>query len=327
MKAIRCHAYGPPDTLLLEEVAPPALRAGQALISVRAAGVNFVDALCMQGTYQIKPALPFIPGMDVAGIVAAVSEGVTSVAPGDRVACLAGIGGGFAEQVAVAADRLAHIPVNMDFATGAGFLLTYSTSLYALENRGRLRPGETLLVLGAAGGVGLAAVDLGKAMGARVIAAASSTAKLDQCRAMGADAVINYDTEDLKERVQALTSGAGADVIYDPVGGKYAETALRTSAWKGRYLVVGFANGTIPRIPLNLTLLKGCEIVGVDWGQFSARFPEQAAPVLARLMQLFEARRITPCVTQTYPFARAADALNDLLARKVIGKAVLLLEG
>ena len=327
MKAIRCHAYGPPDTLLLEEVAPPALRAGQALISVRAAGVNFVDALCMQGTYQIKPALPFIPGMDVAGIVAAVSEGVTSVAPGDRVACLAGIGGGFAEQVAVAADRLAHIPVNMDFATGAGFLLTYSTSLYALENRGRLRPGETLLVLGAAGGVGLAAVDLGKAMGARVIAAASSTAKLDQCRAMGADAVINYDTEDLKERVQALTSGAGADVIYDPVGGKYAETALRTSAWKGRYLVVGFANGTIPRIPLNLTLLKGCELVGVDWGQFSARFPEQAAPVLARLMQLFEARRITPCVTQTYPFARAADALNDLLARKVIGKAVLLLEG
>lgn len=327
MKAVRCHAYGPPDSLRLEEAPPPQLRAGQALISVRAAGVNFVDALCMQGTYQIKPALPFIPGMEVAGIVAEVAEGVTSVAVGDRVACLAGIGGGFAEQIAVAADRLTRIPESMDFVTGAGFLLTYCTSLYALENRAQLKPGETLLVLGAAGGVGLAAVDLGKAMGARVIAAASSTAKLDQCRAMGADEVINYDTEDLKERVRALTNGAGADLIYDPVGGKYAEPALRASAWKGRYLVVGFANGAIPRIPLNLTLLKGCDIVGVDWGQFSARFPEQAAPVLARLMQLFASGRISPCVTQTYPFSRAADALNDLLARKVIGKAVLLLEG
>lgn len=326
MKAIRCHTYGPPDILRMEEVAAPVLRAGQALIAVRAAGVNFVDALCMQGTYQIKPALPFIPGMEVAGIVSAVADGVTSVAVGDRVACLAGIGGGFAGQVAVAADRLVRIPDGMDFATGAGFMLTYCTSLYALENRGQLQPCETLLVLGAAGGVGLAAVDLGKAMGARVIAAASSTAKLDQCRAMGADAVINYDTEDLKERVRELTSGKGADVIYDPVGGNYAETALRSSAWKGRYLVIGFANGAIPRIPLNLTLLKGCEIVGVDWGQFSARFPEQAAPILARLMQLFAAGKIKPCVTQTYPFARAADALNDLLARKVIGKAVLLLE-
>jgi NADPH:quinone reductase len=327
MKAIRCHAYGPPDTLRMEDVAAPELKAGQALITVRAAGVNFVDALCMQGTYQIKPALPFIPGMEVAGIVAAVSEGVTSVAPGDRVACLAGIGGGFAEQIAVAADRLVRIPDAMDFAMGAGFLLTYCTSLYALENRAQIRPGETLLVLGAAGGVGIAAVDLGRALGARVIAAASSAAKLEQCRAMGADAAINYDAEDLKERVRALTNGAGADVIYDPVGGKYAEPALRTSAWKGRYLVIGFANGAIPRIPLNLTLLKGCDIVGVDWGQFSARFPEQAAPVLARLMQLFASGRITPCVTQTYPFARAADALNDLLARRVIGKAVLLLEG
>lgn len=311
----------------MEDVAAPVPRAAQALICVKAAGVNFVDALCMQGTYQIKPALPFIPGMEVAGVVAAVAEGVKSVAAGDRVACLAGIGGGFAEQVAVAADRLVRIPDSMDFATGAGFMLTYCTSLYALENRAQLQPGETLLVLGAAGGVGLAAVDLGKAMGARVIAAASSATKLAQCRTMGADALINYDTQDMKEQVRILTNGAGADVIYDPVGGNYAETALRTSAWKGRYLVVGFANGVIPRIPLNLTLLKGCEIVGVDWGQFSARFPEQAAPVLARLMQLFAAGKITPCVTQTYPFARAADALNDLLARRVIGKAVLLLEG
>jgi NADPH:quinone reductase len=327
MKAIRCHAYGPPDTLRMEDVPVPALSAGQALITVRAAGVNFVDALCMQGTYQIKPALPFIPGMEVAGRVETVAPGVTCVAAGDRVACLAGIGGGFAEQIAVAADRLVPIPDAMDYATGAGFLLTYCTSLYALENRAQIRPGETLLVLGAAGGVGLAAVDLGKALGARVIAAASSAAKLEQCRAMGADALINYDAEDLKERVRALTNGAGADVIYDPVGGKYAEPALRASAWKGRYLVVGFANGAIPRIPLNLTLLKGCDIVGVDWGQFSARFPGQAAPVLARLMQLFEDGKIRPCVTQTYPFAHAADALNDLLARRVIGKAVLLLEG
>jgi len=326
MKALRCHAYGPPESLRLEEVPAPILRAGQALISIRAAGVNFVDALCMQGTYQIKPALPFIPGMEVAGRVEAVAPDVYQVTVGDRVACLAGIGGGFAEQIAVAADRLVRLPDSMDYATGAGFMLTYCTSLYALENRAQIRPGETLLVLGAAGGVGLAAVDLGKALGAHVIAAASSAAKLEQCRAMGADALINYDAEDLKERVRALTNGAGADVIYDPVGGKYAEPALRASAWKGRYLVVGFANGTIPRIPLNLTLLKGCDIVGVDWGQFSARFPEQAAPVLARLMQLFASGGITPCVTQTYPFARAADALKDLLARRVIGKAVLLLE-
>ena len=327
MKALRCHAYGPPDSLRLENVPAPILRDGQALISVRAAGVNFVDALCMQGTYQIKPALPFIPGMEVAGRVEAVAPGVSQVAAGDRVACLAGIGGGFAEQIAVAADRLVRLPDSMDYATGAGFMLTYCTSLYALENRAQIKPGENLLVLGAAGGVGLAAVDLGKALGARVIAAASSTAKLEQCRAMGADALINYDTEDLKERVRALTNGAGADVIYDPVGGKYADPALRTSAWKGRYLVVGFANGGIPRIPLNLTLLKGCDIVGVDWGQFSARFPEQAAPVLVRLMQLFASGSITPCVTQTYPFARAADALKDLLARRVVGKAVLLLDG
>lgn len=327
MKAIRCHAYGLPDTLRMEDVPVPALSAGQVLITVHAAGVNFVDALCMQGTYQIKPALPFIPGMEVAGRVEAVAPGVTHVAVGDRVACLAGIGGGFAEQIAVAANRLVRIPDTMDFATGAGFLLTYCTSLYALENRAQIRPGETLLVLGAAGGVGLAAVDLGRALGARVIAAASRAAKLEQCHAMGAHALINYDAEDLKERVRALTNGAGADVIYDPVGGKYAEPALRASAWKGRYLVIGFANGAIPRIPLNLTLLKGCDIVGVDWGQFSARFPEQAAPVLARLMQLFASGKITPCVTQTYPLARAADALNDLLARRVIGKAVLLLEG
>ena len=323
MKAIRCHAYGPPDTLLLEEVAPPALRAGQALISVRAAGVNFVDALCMQGTYQIKPALPFIPGMDVAGIVAAVSEGVTSVAPGDRVACLAGIGGGFAEQVAVAADRLAHIPVNMDFATGAGFLLTYSTSLYALENRGRLRPGETLLVLGAAGGVGLAAVDLGKAMGARVIAAASTDEKLAVCKAHGADEVINYDKEDLKERTKALTGGNGADVIYDPVGGDYSEAALRAINWNGRFLVVGFANGEIPKIPLNLTLLKGCQVVGVFWGGSIQRDVAHFQKQNEELLQFYVDGKLKPLVSGSYPLSEAATALNLLAARKVVGKLVL----
>jgi NADPH:quinone reductase len=326
MKAIRCAAYGPPESLRLEEIPSPQLRAGQALVRVRAAGVNFVDALCMQGTYQIKPPLPFIPGMEVAGVVTAVADGVMSVRPGDRVAGMTGIGGGYAEEAAIAADRLVLLPDAMDFATGAGFMLTYCTSLYALENRGHLQTGETLLVLGAAGGVGLAAVDLGKAMGARVIAAASSADKLEKCRAMGAAEIINYETEDLKERVRELTQGAGADVIYDPVGGQYAEPALRASAWKGRYLVVGFANGAIPRMPLNLTLLKGCEIVGVDWGQFSARFAGEAARVLTRLMRLFAEGAITPCVTQTYPLARAGDALRDLLSRRVIGKAVLLLD-
>lgn len=323
MKAILCHDYGPPDSLTLGELPDPEAGPGKAVIEIHAAGANFVDALCIQGTYQIKPPLPFIPGMELAGVVRAVGEGVSNVASGDRVACLAGIGGAFAEQIAVRADRLVRIPDTMDFDTGAGFSLTYCTSLYALENRGHIAAGDTLLVLGAAGGVGLAAVDLGKALGARVIAAASSDEKLAKCREFGADAVINYDKEDLKARVKELTGGAGVDLVYDPVGGDYSETALRTMGWNGRFLVIGFANGAIPRIPINLTLLKGCEIVGVDWGQFGARFPTETAPVLDRVMQLFEQGKINPCVTQRYSFEDAPRALNDLLGRKVVGKAVI----
>ncbi len=323
MKAILCHDYGAPDSLVLGELPDPEAGPGKAVIDIHVAGANFVDALCIQGTYQIKPPLPFVPGMELAGVVRAVGDGVSNVLPGDRVACLAGIGGAFAERIAVKADRLVKIPDKMDFDTGAGFSLTYCTSLYALENRGHIAAGENLLVLGAAGGVGLAAVDLGKALGARVIAAASSDEKLAKCREFGADALINYDSEDLKARVKELTAGGGVDLVYDPVGGNYSEIALRTMGWNGRFLVIGFANGEIPRIPINLTLLKGCEIVGVDWGQFGARFPAETAPVLERVMQLFEQGKINPCVTQRYSFADAPRALNDLLARKVVGKAVI----
>ncbi|MBI3770388.1 MAG: NADPH:quinone oxidoreductase family protein [Deltaproteobacteria bacterium] len=323
MKAVLCKAYGPPDSLVVEELPSPTAARGEVVLAVRACGVNFPDVLIIQNKYQFRPPLPFAPGGEVAGVVTAVGEGVSGIAVGDRVIGSTGWGG-FAEELALDAGRVIPIPDEMDFVTAAAFLLTYGTSHHALKDRAHLEEGETLLVLGAAGGVGLAAVELGKVMGARVIAAASTAEKLAVCREHGADEVINYTSEDLKERVKQLTAGEGADVIYDPVGGAYAEMALRATAWNGRFLVIGFAAGEIPKIPLNLALLKGCQIVGVFWGAFTAREPAQHRANVAELMAWYRAGKLKPHVSATYPLERAAKALNDMAERRVMGKVVLV---
>jgi NADPH2:quinone reductase len=323
MKAVLCKAYGPPDSLVVEELPSPTAGLGEVVLAVRACGVNFPDVLIIQNKYQFRPPLPFAPGGEVAGVVKAVGEGVDGVKVGDRVIGSTGWGG-FAEELALDASRVIPIPDEMDFVTAAAFLLTYGTSHHALKDRAQLRAGETLLVLGAAGGVGLAAVELGKVMGARVIAAASTPEKLAVCREHGADELIDYAREDLKERVKQLTSGEGADVVYDPIGGAYAETALRGTAWNGRYLVVGFAAGEIPKIPLNLVLLKGCQIVGVFWGAFTAREPDRHRANVAELMAWFRAGKVKPHVSATYPLEGAAAALNAMAERRVMGKVVLV---
>ena len=325
MKAMLCKALGLPETLVYEEL--PDLRPGpgQVVIDVHACGVNFPDYLIIQGKYQTKPKLPFSPGGEVAGVVNSVGEGVSNVAPGDRVLCFIGTGyGGYADQALVKAEMVTKIPPQMDFVTASAFLLTYGTSYYSLKDRGDLKPGETLVVLGAAGGVGLAAVELGKAKGARVIAAASSDEKLAVCKEHGADAVINYATEDLKERIKELTGGKGADVIYDPVGGDYSEAALRAIGWGGRFLVVGFANGEIPKIPLNLTLLKSCQIVGVFWGASIERDVSHFQRRNDELLQYYVEGKLKPLVSGVYPLEEAARAINYLVARKVTGKLALL---
>jgi NADPH2:quinone reductase len=323
MKAVLCKAYGPPDSLVVEELPSPTAARGEVVLAVRACGVNFPDVLIIQNKYQFRPPLPFAPGGEVAGVVTAVGEGVSGIAVGDRVIGSTGWGG-FAEELALDAGRVIPIPDEMDFVTAAAFLLTYGTSHHALKDRAHLEAGETLLVLGAAGGVGLAAVELGKVMGARVIAAASTPEKLAVCREHGADEVINYTSEDLKERVKQLTAGEGADVIYDPVGGAYAEAALRATAWNGRFLVIGFAAGEIPKIPLNLVLLKGCQIVGVFWGAFTAREPARHRANVAELLAWYRAGKLKPHVSATYPLERAAKALNDMAERRVMGKVVLV---
>jgi NADPH2:quinone reductase len=323
MKAVLCKEYGPPDTLVVEELPSPTAGRGEVVLAVRACGVNFPDVLIIQNKYQFRPPLPFAPGGEVAGVVTAVGEGVDTLKVGDRVIGSTGWGG-FAEELALDASRVIPIPDEMDFVTASAFLLTYGTSHHALKDRAQLRAGETLLVLGAAGGVGLAAVELGKVMGARVIAAASTPEKLAVCREHGADELIDYAREDLKERVKQLTSGNGVDVVYDPIGGAYAETALRGTAWNGRYLVVGFAAGDIPKIPLNLVLLKGCQIVGVFWGAFTAREPERHRANVAELMAWFRAGKIKPHVSATYPLERAGEALNAMAERRVMGKVVLV---
>lgn len=261
MKAVVCKAWGLPDSLVVEQVAAPVAGAGQVLVEVRAAGVNFPDVLIIQGKYQFKPELPFTPGSELSGVVAALGEGVTNVKVGDRVIAFSAQGA-FAQQIVVPAQAVMPMPPGMDFDTAAAITLTYGTSHHAVVDRAALKAGETMLVLGAAGGVGLAAIEIGKALGARVIAAASSDEKLAVCREHGADATINYATEDLREAIKAATDGKGPDVIYDPVGGVYAEPAFRSIGWRGRYLVVGFANGEIPKLPLNLTLLKGASLMG-----------------------------------------------------------------
>lgn len=323
MRAVVCKQYGPPESLVVEDVPAPEIGAGQVRIDVRAAGVNFPDLLIIQNRYQFKPPLPFSPGGEVAGVVSELGPDVTSVRVGDHV--LASVGfGGYAEQVACAAQAAIPVPPEMDFVTASAFLMVYGTSHHALKDRARLRPGENLVVLGAAGGVGLAAIEIGKAMGARVIAAASSDDKLAICREHGADETINYDTEDLKTRMRELTGGQGADVVYDPVGGPFSEPALRSTAWEGRFLVVGFAAGEIPKIPLNLTLLKGCDVQGVFWGSFVMREPARHLANIAELMAWFRDGRIKPRIHATYPFEEVARALEDISSRRAAGKVVLV---
>ena len=322
MKAVLCKELGPPEKLVLEEVPSPQPGKGQVVIGVKAAGVNFPDTLIIQGKYQFKPEPPFSPGGEVAGVVKALGEGVSGVKLGDRVIASSTYGG-FAEEMAIDADRLVAIPEAMDYVPASAFILTYGTSYHALKDRAQLKPGETLLVLGASGGVGLAAVQLGKAMGARVIAAASSDAKLAVCRENGADELINYASDDLRVRVKAITAGRGVDVVYDPVGGPYSEPALRDMAWNGRFLVVGFAAGDIPKVPLNLPLLKGCAIVGVFWGAFTRTEAERNRRNTDELMRLYLAGRVKPHIHATYPLERAAQALNEVLYKRVSGKVVL----
>ncbi|MGU7775535.1 NADPH:quinone oxidoreductase family protein [Burkholderia sp. MR1-5-21] len=323
MKALLCTAFGPIDRLRLEDVAAPEPAAGQVRIRVKAASLNFPDALIVQGLYQVKPALPFSPGAELAGVIDAVGEGVSGWRPGDAVIASTGHGG-FAELCVADARQIAALPPGMAFDEGAAFVLTYGTSLHALQQRARLQPGETLLVLGAAGGVGLAAIEIAKAFGARVIAAASSADKLALCRDAGADETIDYATEDLRRRVDELTGGRGADVVYDPVGGAYSEAALRASAWRGRYLVVGFAAGEIPKIALNLALLKERDILGVFWGDAVRRDPAQHAANMRQLVEWFAAGKVRPVITERVPLAGAADAIARMANRQVKGKVVIL---
>lgn len=322
MKAVLCKQFGPPSSLVVEDIPAPTPGAGQVLVEVHAAGVNFPDTLIIQGIYQFKPELPFSPGAEVAGIVKEVGPGVTGLRPGDRVIA-ATTWGGYAQQVVAQAERVIRMPEGMDFETAAAFLVAYGTSHHALKDRGELKAGETVLVLGAAGGVGLAAVEIAKAMGARVIAAASSEGKLAICREHGADATINYATQDLRERIKSLTDGRGVDVVYDPVGGALSEPALRSMAWRGRFLVVGFAAGAIPSIALNLTLLKGCSIVGVFWGAFVRNEPRRNEEELRELVTWVREGKLRPRISGVYPLERSAEALQLVLDRKVTGKLVL----
>jgi len=323
MRAVRVHELTGPQALRLDDIPAPEVRAGQILIDVRAAGVNFPDVLLTRGKYQFKPNPPFSPGGEAAGVVRAIGDGVKTVAVGDRVATTL-IYGAFAEQIIAPELAVVKLPEAVGFEVGAATLLTYATTYHALVDRAAVKSGETVLVLGAAGGVGIAAVELGALLGARVIAAASSEAKLAFCREHGASDTIDYSREDLKERVKALTKGNGVDVVYDPVGGELAEPALRGMAWQGRYLVVGFAAGEIPKIPLNLVLLKGCQIVGVFWGSFAMREPAKNRAHAEQLFAWIAEGKLRPAIDATLPFAQAGEALARLERREVKGKLVLV---
>jgi NADPH2:quinone reductase len=322
MRAVRCHQWGGPETLRVDhlELAPPAK--GEVRIRVRAAGVNFPDLLMIQKKYQVQPPLPFTPGAEVAGEVLAVGDGVAHVKPGDRVASFCGIGG-FAEEVNAPAGATLALPPAMSYELAAAFTLAYGTSWHAVRDRAALQAGETMLVLGAAGGVGLAAVEIGKAIGARVVAAASSAEKLAVCREHGADGLIDYSREDLREAIKRECGKDGPQVIYDPVGGNNAEPAFRSIAWRGRYLVVGFADGAIPALPLNLPLLKGASIVGVFWGSFAQREPQANLRGMGELLQWLAAGKLRPHVSAAYALDEVPRALNDFALRRVIGKVVI----
>jgi NADPH2:quinone reductase len=323
MRAVRVHELIGPSGLRVDEIPDPSAGPGQVLIDVRASGVNFPDVLLSRGLYQFKPPPPFSPGGECAGVVSEVGAGVTRVAPGDRVA-LTQVSGTFVEKLVVPEAAVFKLPDAVSFEVGAATLLTYLTTYHALVDRAAIQPGETLLVLGAAGGVGVAACELGAALGARVIAAASTDDKLAFCREHGATEVINYAREDLRERIKALTSGNGVNVVYDPIGGSHAETALRGTAWQGRYLVIGFASGEIPKIPLNLVLLKGCQIVGVYWGSFAMRDPARNRDHAHQVLRWVAEGKLRPAVDAALPFERAGEALERLEKRQVKGKLVLV---
>lgn len=322
MKAVICKAWGLPETLVVEDQPEAMPAAGELAIDIMAAGVNFPDVLIIQNKYQFKPALPFTPGNELAGVVRAVGDGVQGFAAGDRVFAFVPQGA-FAQQISVPASSVMKIPDSMDFDTAAALTLTYGTSHHAVVDRAQLKAGETMLVLGAAGGVGLAAIEIGKALGARVIAAASTDEKLAICREHGADDTINYSSEDLREGIKRTTGGKGPDVIYDPVGGGYTEPAFRSIAWRGRYLVIGFANGEIPKLPLNLPLLKGASLVGVFWGDFARREPEANAAGMQELMRWHAEGKVRPHISATYALEQTPQALIDMASRKVTGKIVI----
>ncbi len=320
MRRIVCREFGPLENLAIEEVDEPEVSPGTVLVNVEAAGVNFVDALIVRGEYQIKPPLPFVAGGEVAGRVLAVGDGVTTVRVGDRIVAMTGFGG-FAERVLIGVAQAFPVPVRLDTKRAAAFIQSYCTALFALRERAGLRPGETVLVLGAAGGVGRSAIDVAKALGARVIAAASSADRVAACKTAGADETIDYSCEDLKDRAKQL---GGADVVVDPIGGDRAEPALRTLGVDGRYLVIGFAAGAIPRIPLNLVLLRNRRVVGVDWGAWMMNNPDGQRRLLSELLAMVEAGSLHPPEPVTYALEDAATALADLLANRVAGKAVLV---
>ena len=322
MKAIVCQEFGPPEKLVLEEVEAPTAGPGEIVIEVRASTVTFPDALMIEDKYQFKPSLPFVPGGEVAGVVIEVGEGVSGFKIGERVLGSTMLVGGFAEKVLVKESATRKLSKNLGFAESTGILYAYGTGYYGLKYRGALQSGETLLILGAAGNVGLAAVELGKTMGARVIAAASSAEKLAVCRDRGADETIDYSKEDLKKRAKELTEGRGVDVIYDCVGGDYAEAALRAIAWHGRFLVIGFTAG-IPHLPLNLTLLKSCQVIGVFYGAMVSRQPALRDEIVNGLDALTSEGRLNPYVSGRYPLAQAPEALRALLDRRVTGKVVI----
>ena len=322
MRAVLCKEFGPPENLVIEDIAEPQLDRGQVRIAIRACGVNFPDLLMIAGKYQHQPPMPFSPGAELAGDVSEIASDVVDIKQGQRVIAVTGFGG-MAEQICVHAQKVVALPDAIDYVPAAAFLLAYGTAYHALKQRAELQAGETLAVLGAAGGVGLAAVEIGKLMGATVIAAASTTDKLDLAAEYGADHLINYTNTSLKDGVHKMTSGHGADVIYDPVGGELFEQSLRAVAWRGRVLVIGFASGQISKIPANLPLLKGSSIVGVFWGRFTEEEPETNAENTAELFRLLQEGKLKPHVSETYPLEQSALALEALAARRAKGKIVI----
>jgi NADPH2:quinone reductase len=322
VKAILCTHLGGPDDLVLADLPDPVAGPGEAVVSIKAVGLNFYDTLIIAGKYQTKPPLPFSPGGEFAGVIESVGEGVMDFAPGDRVLGYSTFGAA-RQYAAMPVEKLVKLTVDLDLERGAGLNITYGTSYHALRDRAALAPGETLAVLGASGGVGLAAVELGKQMGARVIACASSDDKLVFARAHGADAVVNYAKEDLKDALKRLGGERGIDVIYDPVGGPYSEAALRAIAWEGRHLVVGFASGEIPKLPLNLTLLKGCGVLGVNWGAWVRQNPQAYRAGLDRLAHWCAQGKLSCHVHAVFPLAETAQALKALTDRKAMGKVIV----